>query len=74
MKRGHWQDGVGRSLVSKTLGVYGYGRIGKVVAQYGRTFGMNVLFWASEASRERAPVTALRSPQAEESSSGKPTY
>src|ERR1019366_10452419 len=54
MKRGQWQDGVGRSLVSKTLGVYGYGRIGKVVAQYGRTFGMNVLFWASEASRERA--------------------
>ena len=54
MKRGQWQDGVGRSLVSKTLGVYGYGRIGKVVAQYGHTFGMNVLFWASEASRERA--------------------
>lgn len=54
MKLGHWQDGVGRSLITKTLGVYGYGRIGKVVAEYGRAFGMNVVFWASEASRERA--------------------
>jgi len=41
-------------LITKTLGVYGYGRIGKVVAEYGRAFGMNVVFWASEASRERA--------------------
>ena len=54
MKAGHWQDGVGHSLRHKTLGIYGYGRIGKVVADYGRTFGMNVLFWASDASRERA--------------------
>jgi D-3-phosphoglycerate dehydrogenase len=54
MKRGHWQDGVGRSLVSKTLGIYGYGRIGRVVADYGRAFGMDVVFWASDASRARA--------------------
>jgi D-3-phosphoglycerate dehydrogenase len=53
-KRGHWQDGVGRSLVSKTLGIYGYGRIGRVVADYGRAFGMDVVFWASDASRARA--------------------
>jgi len=54
MKEGHWQDSVGRSLLFKTLGIYGYGRIGKVVADYGRAFGMNVVFWASEASRQRA--------------------
>jgi len=54
MKEGHWQDGVGHSLLSKTLGIYGYGRIGRVVADYGRAFGMNVVFWASEASRQRA--------------------
>jgi D-3-phosphoglycerate dehydrogenase / 2-oxoglutarate reductase len=53
MKAGRWQDGVGHSLRSKTLGVYGYGRIGKVVADYGRAFGMNVVVWASEASRAK---------------------
>jgi D-3-phosphoglycerate dehydrogenase len=54
MKRGQWQDGVGHSLVSKALGIYGYGRIGRVVADYGRAFGMDVVFWASEGSRARA--------------------
>jgi D-3-phosphoglycerate dehydrogenase len=54
MKAGRWQDGVGHSLRHRTLGIYGYGRIGKVVADYGRAFGMNVLFWASADSRERA--------------------
>jgi D-3-phosphoglycerate dehydrogenase len=59
MKAGHWQDGVGRSLLFRTLGIYGYGRIGKVVAEYGRAFGMNVVFWASEASRARAEADGL---------------
>jgi len=59
MKAGHWQDGVGRSLLLRTLGIYGYGRIGKVVAEYGRAFGMNVVFWASEASRARAEADGL---------------
>jgi D-3-phosphoglycerate dehydrogenase / 2-oxoglutarate reductase len=54
MKAGLWQDGVGHSLRYKTLGIYGYGRIGKVIADYGRVFGMDVLFWASKESRERA--------------------
>ena len=59
MKAGHWQDGVGRSLLFRTLGIYGYGRIGQVVAEYGRAFGMNVVFWASEASRARAEADGL---------------
>jgi D-3-phosphoglycerate dehydrogenase len=54
MKVGHWQDGVGSSLGGKTLGIYGYGRLGRVVAGYGRAFGMDVVVWASESGRERA--------------------
>jgi D-3-phosphoglycerate dehydrogenase / 2-oxoglutarate reductase len=41
-------------LRGKTLGIYGYGRIGSVVAGYGRAFGMNVSVWAREASLTRA--------------------
>lgn len=54
LKAGKWQSGIGRSLHDKTLGIYGYGRIGKVVAGYGKAFGMNILVWAREASREKA--------------------
>ena len=54
LKAGTWQMGVGNSLRGRTLGIYGYGRIGSVVAGYGRAFGMNVLVWAREDSRERA--------------------
>jgi D-3-phosphoglycerate dehydrogenase / 2-oxoglutarate reductase len=54
LKAGHWQIGVGTTLRGKTLGIYGYGRIGAVVAGYGKAFGMNVLVWAREASLQRA--------------------
>ena len=54
IKAGNWQMGVGRTLRGRTLGIFGYGRIGKAVADYGKAFGMNVVIWASEASRERA--------------------
>jgi D-3-phosphoglycerate dehydrogenase len=54
LRAGRWQIGVGRSLRGKTLGIYGYGRIGGVVAGYGRAFGMNVRVWGREASRLRA--------------------
>src|ERR1700730_13320271 len=48
LKSGNWQIGVGHTLRGKTLGIYGYGRIGSVVAGYGKAFGMNVLVWARE--------------------------
>jgi D-3-phosphoglycerate dehydrogenase len=54
LRAGRWQIGVGHTLRGKTLGVYGYGRIGRAVADYGRAFGMSVVVWAREASRERA--------------------
>jgi D-3-phosphoglycerate dehydrogenase / 2-oxoglutarate reductase len=54
LRAGTWQMGVGTTLRGKTLGVFGYGRIGAVVAGYGRAFGMRVLVWAGEASRARA--------------------
>ena len=54
LRAGSWQIGVGTTLRGKTLGIYGYGRIGAAVAGYGRAFGMRVLVWAREASRARA--------------------
>jgi D-3-phosphoglycerate dehydrogenase len=54
LRAGTWQIGVGQSLRGKTLGIYGYGRIGAVVAGYGRAFGMNVTVWAREPARLRA--------------------
>lgn len=54
LKAGKWQSGVGYGLRGKTLGIYGYGRIGSVVAGYGAAFGMNVLVWAREGSLARA--------------------
>jgi len=54
LKAGRWQTGIGRTLLFKTLGIYGYGRIGKVVAGYGQAFGMNVLVWSREPSLETA--------------------
>jgi D-3-phosphoglycerate dehydrogenase len=54
LQAGRWQMGVGHTLRGKTLGIYGYGRIGAVVAGYGKAFGMHVTIWSSEPARERA--------------------
>jgi len=54
LKAGKWQIGVGSTLRGKTLGIFGYGRIGSVVAGYGKAFGMDVLVWAREPSLVRA--------------------
>jgi D-3-phosphoglycerate dehydrogenase len=58
-KAGEWQAGVGHSLIGKTLGLYGYGRIAKVVAGYGAAFGLRVLVWARPASLDRARADGL---------------
>ena len=66
LKHGAWQQsglksasmppnfGIGMVLAGKTLGIWGYGKIGRMVAGYGRAFGMQVLVWGSDHSRERA--------------------
>ena len=66
LKHGAWQQsgmksasmppnfGVGMLLRGKTLGIWGYGKIGQLIAGYGKAFGMQVLVWGSEASRLRA--------------------
>jgi D-3-phosphoglycerate dehydrogenase len=63
LKHGAWQQaglkvstmppnfGVGSLLHSKTLGIWGYGNIGKLLAAYGKAFGMRVVVWGSDASR-----------------------
>ena len=66
LKHGAWQQsglkassmppnfGLGVVLRGRTLGIWGFGRIGQLVAGYGRAFGMQVIVWGSEASRDRA--------------------
>jgi D-3-phosphoglycerate dehydrogenase len=54
LRAGTWQTGVGSTLRGKTLGIYSYGRIGKVVAEYGKVFGMRVLIWGREPTLARA--------------------
>jgi len=55
MKSGKWQAWpAGLGLRGRTLGIFGYGRIGSVIADYGRAFGMNVLVWGRETSLAKA--------------------
>ena len=54
LRSGNWQTGIGETLRGKTLGIYGYGRIGSTVAGYGKAFGMRVMVWAREASLAQA--------------------
>ncbi|MEY5099840.1 MAG: hypothetical protein RJA36_2559 [Pseudomonadota bacterium] len=66
LKHGAWQQsglksssmpsnfGLGMVLRGKTLGIWSYGQIGRIVAGYGKAFGMRVLVWGSESARQRA--------------------
>jgi D-3-phosphoglycerate dehydrogenase / 2-oxoglutarate reductase len=62
LREGLWQTAsimpelntLGTVLKGKTLAIWGYGRIGKLVAGYGKAFGMRVLIWGRDASREAA--------------------
>ena len=54
LQAGRWQMGVGNTLRGRTLGIHGYGRIGRAVAGYGQAFGMKVVVWARESSLARA--------------------
>lgn len=54
MKNGQWQINIGSTVHGKTIGIWGYGKIGKMVAVYAKAFGARVLVWGSDASRENA--------------------
>jgi D-3-phosphoglycerate dehydrogenase len=54
LRAGHWQTTLGTGLRGRALGIWGYGKIGSLVAGYGRAFGMNVLVWGREGSLSRA--------------------
>jgi D-3-phosphoglycerate dehydrogenase len=61
LKDGRWQTHVGSTVRHKSLGIYGFGRIGQVIAGYGQAFGMDVQVWGSEDSRQRASAGGYRS-------------
>lgn len=54
VREGGWQQGVGTSLLGKTLGIIGLGRLGARVGEIGRLFGMNVVAWSQNLTPERA--------------------
>ena len=54
LRSGGWQHVLGTTVRGRTLGIFGYGKIGSLVAEYGRAFGMNVLVWGREGSQSRA--------------------
>jgi D-3-phosphoglycerate dehydrogenase len=54
LRAGTWQLAPGQTVAGRRLGLYGYGRIAKQVAHYARAFGMEVVWWGSEAGRARA--------------------
>lgn len=54
LQDGKWQGSVGTGLAGKTLGIYAYGRIGSLVAQVGKAFGMRVLCWGRDGSTTKA--------------------
>jgi len=67
LREGLWQTAsitpgnntLGSVLKGRTLGIWGYGKIGKLVSGYGRAFGMHVLVWGSEAGRDRARADGI---------------
>jgi D-3-phosphoglycerate dehydrogenase / 2-oxoglutarate reductase len=65
LQAGHWQDvgdpRLGRALHGLTLGIWSYGKIGRLVAGYGRAFGMDVRVWGSEAARAQAAADGIAS-------------
>jgi D-3-phosphoglycerate dehydrogenase / 2-oxoglutarate reductase len=66
LKHGAWQQsglkassmpanfGIGTVLRGRTLGIWGYGKIGQLIAGYAKAFGMHVVVWGRETSRNRA--------------------
>ncbi|AIO65201.1 D-2-hydroxyacid dehydrogenase family protein [Burkholderia oklahomensis] len=78
LKQGAWQQsglktsamppnfGLGQVLRGQTLGIWGYGKIGRLVAGYGKAFGMNVMVWGREHSLEAARADGFATAESRE--------
>ncbi|ARL00607.1 D-2-hydroxyacid dehydrogenase family protein [Burkholderia pseudomallei] len=78
LKQGAWQQsglktsamppnfGLGQVLHGQTLGIWGYGKVGRLVAGYGKAFGMNVLIWGREHSLEAARADGFEAAESRE--------
>jgi D-3-phosphoglycerate dehydrogenase len=66
MQAGRWQTRLGAGLRGRTLGIFGYGKIGALVAGYGQAFGMQVLVWGREGSLERAAAAGIETARKQE--------
>ena len=54
LRAGSWQSTIGLGLRGRTLGIYGFGKLGSMVARIGAAFGMELLIWGRQGSLERA--------------------
>ncbi|WP_290783903.1 D-2-hydroxyacid dehydrogenase family protein [Halomonas sp.] len=59
LRAGRWQRTLGTGLKGRTLGIFGYGKIGQLMARYGQAFEMNLLVWGREGTRSRAAEACL---------------
>ncbi|WP_172117228.1 D-2-hydroxyacid dehydrogenase family protein [Halomonas hibernica] len=59
LKAGRWQQTLGTGLKGRTMGIFGLGKIGSLVARYAQAFEMNVLVWGREGTRARAMDAGL---------------
>lgn len=66
LKQGVWQTSVGTGVHGKTLGIYALGKIGSVVAQIGKAFGMKVTCWGRDASKAKARELGYEVPASRE--------
>lgn len=67
MKNGLWQTNIGTTLKGQTIGVWGYGKIGKKIANYAKAFDMTVQVWGSEKSLAKAEADGFLNAQTKES-------
>ncbi|WJH36927.1 NAD(P)-binding domain-containing protein [Paenibacillus sp. CC-CFT747] len=55
-----WQSSIGADLYGKTLGVLGLGKLGSQIARFGQAFGMEVMAWSQNLTKERADEVGVR--------------
>ncbi len=66
MKKGQWQTNIGTTVHGKTIGIWGYGKIGQRMAQYAKVFGAKVVVWGSDVSRAKAVLDGFEQANSKE--------